>query len=111
LQYKDQMKELAYLNKFFYKYRWRLLPGILFVIISNLFAVLPAQVIRIAFDLVNENIAIFRLFDGFDRQELISKGFWPKFIAIWSNCPAIGPAQRNIFVFYASDHHSDVKTY
>jgi ATP-binding cassette subfamily B protein len=69
------MKELAYLNKFFYKYRWRLLPGVLFVIISNLFAVLPAQVIRIAFDLVNENIALFRLFNGFNRQELISKIF------------------------------------
>jgi ATP-binding cassette subfamily B multidrug efflux pump len=75
LRYKDQMKELAYLNKFFYKYRWRLLPGVLFVIISNLFAVLPAQVIRIAFDLVNENIALFRLFNGFNRQELISKIF------------------------------------
>jgi ATP-binding cassette subfamily B multidrug efflux pump len=75
LQLKDQMKELAYLNKFFYKYRWRLLPGVLFVIISNLFAVLPAQVIRIAFDLVNENIALFRLFNGFNRQELISKIF------------------------------------
>lgn len=65
------MKELAYLNKFFYKYRWRFLPGVLFVIISNLFAVLPAQVIRIAFDLVNENIAIYRLFNGFERQKLI----------------------------------------
>lgn len=75
MQLKYQMKELAYLNKFFYKYRWRLLPGVLFVIISNLFAVLPAQVIRIAFDLVNENIALFRLLNGFNRQELISKIF------------------------------------
>lgn len=75
MQLKNQMKELAYLNKFFFKYRWRLLPGVLFVIISNLFAVLPAQVIRIAFDLVNENIALFRLFNGFNRQELISKIF------------------------------------
>ena len=69
------MKELAYLNKFFYKYRWRLVPGVLFVIISNLFGVLPAQVIRIAFDLVNENISIFRLFNGFDRQQLVYEIF------------------------------------
>ena len=69
------MKELAYLNKFFYKYRWRLVPGILFVIISNLFGVLPAKVIRIAFDLVNENINIFRLFNGFERQELVYEIF------------------------------------
>jgi ATP-binding cassette subfamily B multidrug efflux pump len=69
------MKELAYLNKFFFKYRWKLLPGVIFVIISNFFAVLPAQIIRIAFDLVNENIALYRLFNGFERQEMILKVF------------------------------------
>ena len=69
------MKNLAYLNKFFYKYRWRLLPGIIFVIISNLFAVLPAKVIRLAFDLANENISIFRLFNGFERQDMLNQIF------------------------------------
>lgn len=69
------MKELAYLNKFFYKYRWRFIPGVLFVIISNLFGVLPAQVIRAAFDLVSENIALYRLYNGFDRQSLIADLF------------------------------------
>ena len=69
------MKELAYLNKFFYKYRWRLVPGIAFVIISNLFGVLPARVIRVAFDLVSENISIFRLFNGFERQALVYEIF------------------------------------
>jgi ATP-binding cassette subfamily B protein len=65
------MKSLAYLNKFFYKYRWRLIPGILFVIISNIFGVLTASVIRIAFDLVTENISLYHLFHGFDRQVII----------------------------------------
>jgi ATP-binding cassette subfamily B multidrug efflux pump len=65
------MKDLAYLNKFFYKYRWRLIPGILFVIISNAFGVLPAQVIRVAFDLVTENISTYQLFSGFNRQPAI----------------------------------------
>lgn len=65
------MKHLAYLNKFFYKYRRRLIPGVLFVIISNLFGVLPGKVIRIAFDLVNENISIYRLYDGFEKQQLV----------------------------------------
>ncbi|WP_207423609.1 ABC transporter ATP-binding protein [Desertivirga brevis] len=69
------MKELAHLNKYFYKYRWRLVPGIFFVITSNIFGVLPAQVIRLAFDLVNENISVFRLFTGFDRQQLIYQVF------------------------------------
>jgi ATP-binding cassette subfamily B multidrug efflux pump len=65
------MKDLAYLNKFFYKYRWRLIPGVLFVIISNGFGVLPAQVIRVAFDLVTENISTYQLFSGFHRQPAI----------------------------------------
>lgn len=93
------MKELAYLNKFFYKYRWRLLPGILFVIISNLFAVFPAQVIRMAFDLVNENIAIFRLFDGFNRQELIYKIFGHSLL-FFGIIVLILALLRGIFLFF-----------
>jgi ATP-binding cassette subfamily B multidrug efflux pump len=69
------MKDLAYLNKFFYKYRGMLIPGALFVIISNVFVVLPAQVVRLSFDLVNENISVYRLFEGFERQKLIYELF------------------------------------
>jgi ATP-binding cassette subfamily B protein len=69
------MKDLAYLNKFFYKYRWRLIPGIIFVVISNIFSVLPAQVIRVAFNLVTENIGIYQMFDGFNRQGMIYQIF------------------------------------
>ncbi len=65
------MKHLRYLNKFFYKY-WRyFVPGVIFVIISNIFGVLPAQVIRVAFNLVTENIGVYQLFAGFNRQALI----------------------------------------
>ena len=69
------MKDLAYLNKFFLKYKWRLIPGIIFVIIANLFAVLPAQVIRTTFNLVSENIAIYRLFIDFERQAIVLQLF------------------------------------
>src|SRR3546814_4116340 len=69
------MKDLANLNKYFYKYRWQMIPGVIFVIVSNYFGVLPAQVIRIAFDLVKENISIYRLFDGFERQQLVYEIF------------------------------------
>jgi len=69
------MKYLLYLNKYFYKYRWKLIPGIFFVVASNYFGILPAQVIRIAFDLVKENISLYQLFDGFDRQKEIYQIF------------------------------------
>lgn len=42
--------------------------GVLFMIISNFFAVFPAQVVRYAFNLVKENIEIYRLLNGFETQ-------------------------------------------
>jgi len=33
------MKSLSYLNKYFYKYRWRLLLGFIFLFITNLFSI------------------------------------------------------------------------
>lgn len=65
------MKSLSYLNKFLYKYRWRLIPGTLFVIISNVFGVLVPSIIRVAFDMVAENISLYHLFSGYQRQAII----------------------------------------
>lgn len=62
------MKHLRYLNKYFFKYRWHLLGGIVFVFISNYFRVLQPQMIREALDLVVENIGLYSLYDGFDLQ-------------------------------------------
>lgn len=65
------MKHLLFLNKYFYKYKWWIIPGVFFVIISNIFGVIPAQVIGHAFNLITENIQIYGLFDGFERQQII----------------------------------------
>jgi ATP-binding cassette subfamily B multidrug efflux pump len=65
------MKHLRFLNKFFLKYKWRLIPGIIFVIISNIFGVIPARVIGHAFNLITENIQIYRLFNGFERRAIV----------------------------------------
>ncbi|WP_423149413.1 ABC transporter ATP-binding protein [Rubrolithibacter danxiaensis] len=93
------MKDLAYLNKFFYKYRWRFIPGILFVIISNFFGVLPAQVIRIAFDLVTENISIYHLFDGFDNQGLVYQIFGSSLIFFGITVLVLA-LLRGLFLFF-----------
>ncbi|MBV6652740.1 MAG: hypothetical protein KI786_03240, partial [Mameliella sp.] len=62
------MKQLAYLNKFFLRYKGHFLLGILFVSLSNYFRVLQPQMIRQALDLVVENIGLFGLLDGFELQ-------------------------------------------
>lgn len=62
------MKELKSINKYLWRYKYRLLLGIVFIILSNWFGVFPAQVIRLAFDLVKEQVAIYQSLDGFSRQ-------------------------------------------
>jgi ATP-binding cassette subfamily B multidrug efflux pump len=56
------LKALKHLNKYFYKYRVRFVLGLLFVTASNLFAVFPAQSVRIAIDLVQENLTTYKLY-------------------------------------------------
>lgn len=46
------MKSLAHINKYFLKYKWKLLLGIFFIIISNIFGVFIAPLVRLAFDKV-----------------------------------------------------------
>ena len=62
------LKDLAYINKYFYRYRGRLLLGIIFVSLSNYFRVLQPQMIREALDLVVENISLYGLSQGFSLQ-------------------------------------------
>ncbi|MFT6814804.1 MAG: ATP-binding cassette subfamily B multidrug efflux pump [Sphingobacteriales bacterium] len=62
------MKHLAYLNKYLYKYRGRLLLGVFFICISNIFGLFPPQVIRYALNLIEHNIYLYGLFDGFEQQ-------------------------------------------
>lgn len=63
------MKELAHLNKYLLKYKHLLLLGLLFIIISNIFQILPAQYVRYALDLVIDNLNVYKLFDGQTIQE------------------------------------------
>lgn len=93
------MKDLAFLNRFFYKYRWRFIPGILFVIISNIFGVLPAKVISVAFDLVAENIAIYRLYNGFNRQSVIYDIFGSSLLLFGMLVLALSLV-RGLFLFF-----------
>lgn len=54
------MKSLAHLNKFLLKYKWLLILGMVFIIISNYFAVISPELIRVSFDSV---------FDTFNKME------------------------------------------
>ncbi len=75
------MGHLAALNKYLLKYKWRLLLGLLFVTISNLFAVIPPVVVRQVLDDVTRNIDLYHMMGsgtaatGF-REFLLRSVFW-----------------------------------
>jgi ATP-binding cassette subfamily B protein len=64
------VKELSYLNKYFIKYKSYLLLGIVFVTLSTIFQILPAQLVRYALDLVAENLSIFKSLNGLQLQDI-----------------------------------------
>jgi len=51
------MRPLLKLNPYLAKYRWHLLLGTVFIVLSNLFAVYSPQVVREAIDLIGRGIA------------------------------------------------------
>ncbi|MBN3521509.1 ABC transporter ATP-binding protein [Algoriphagus lutimaris] len=54
------MKPLWRLNKYLYKYKGLLLLGIVFTVISNVFVIIPAQLVRLAIDYVVESFSILK---------------------------------------------------
>lgn len=58
------MKQLAALNKYFIKYKWRLISGLLFVTLSNLFAVVSPVVVRDVLDEVHSGLSSYKLLNG-----------------------------------------------
>ncbi len=53
---KIKVNALKYLNKFFFKYKFLLITGLIFVTMSNLFALYPAEFVRLALDKVLASI-------------------------------------------------------
>jgi ATP-binding cassette subfamily B protein len=62
------MKELKHLNKYLLKYKWHLVFGTVFVIISNAFQIIPALLVRHSIDLVVDNIQVYQSFFNLDLQ-------------------------------------------
>ena len=63
------MKELKHLNKYLVKYKYHLILGILFTIITNIFQIIPARMVRHSLDLIINNISLYRSYQGLDIQD------------------------------------------
>jgi len=93
------MKELAYLNKYLLKYKKHLLLGLLFILISNAFQIMPAQMVRHAINMVTENIGIYRSFNGMANQEEYFNVF-ARGILVFALLIIVMALLRGIFLYF-----------
>lgn len=93
------MKHLAYLNKFFWKYRWRFLLGIIFVGLANWFRVWQPQMIRKALDTVIERVAYYKSHGGIGAHPEAFKELGTQIA--WFGAAVIGLALlMGLFMFF-----------
>jgi ATP-binding cassette, subfamily B, multidrug efflux pump len=93
------MGHLSSLNKYLVKYKWRLLLGLLFVTISNLFAVIPPVVVRNVLDEVQASINSYRLVGGGPLAADFQA--WMVRMVLWNGLLLLGLAlMRGIFMFF-----------
>ncbi len=93
------MSALRYINRYLWKYKYYLLFGTVFTIISNFFLILPAQVVRYAFNLVEDTIDLFFVYQGFEGQQEIYSIFTFS-IFIYGVIILLMALLRGLFLFF-----------
>jgi ATP-binding cassette subfamily B protein len=63
------MRALFTLNPYLWRYRRHLFFGMVFIVLSNLFAVYPAQIVRGAINMVGDVLRFYQQFEGFVLAE------------------------------------------
>ena len=70
------MGSLKHLNQYFFKYKFHLAGGLLFIILSNIFAIYPAQVTRYTIDYLHEAVWLNNQAHGASfKAQLLSQFF------------------------------------
>ena len=93
------MKDLSYLNKYLFKYKYHLLLGTVFIIIANLFGIVPAVMVRYAFDLLQGSYSIYKSFESFELQSNTYE-FFAASILILGLIVFASALLRGVFMFF-----------
>ncbi|MCU0391608.1 MAG: ABC transporter ATP-binding protein/permease [Thermoflexibacter sp.] len=93
------MKDLKYINKYLYHYKSYLIWGTIFVVLANIFGILPAQIVRHSFDLVGSTITIYPLFKGSNSQDVLYQVF-TEVVLIYGTVIVIMALVRGVFLFF-----------
>jgi ATP-binding cassette subfamily B protein len=73
------MGSLKHLNKYFLKYIFHLLGGLIFIVLSNIFAIYPAQVTRFTIDYLHEAVWLNNQAHGAGFKEQLLQQFFEAF--------------------------------
>ncbi len=93
------MKELRYLNKYLLKYKWHLIFGTVFVIISNAFQILPGPLVRDSIDQIVDNIHVYNAFNNVNLQD----NFFQVFafaILVYAGLILLMALLRGVFLYF-----------
>lgn len=93
------MKELRYLNKYLFKYKWHLILGTVFVIISNAFQILPGPLVRNSIDLIVDNIQVYNSLDTLDLQQDFFQVF-ASAILVYAMLILLMALLRGVFLYF-----------
>jgi len=93
------MKELSYLNKYLWKYKWHLFWGLIFILISNVFQIVPGAMVRRSIDLVMDNITVYRSFGKSQAQDAFFDVF-AKGILIFAVLILLMALLRGLFLYF-----------
>ena len=92
------MKSLWRINKYLYKYKGLILLGVVFTVISNVFVIVPAQLVRIAIDYVVESFALYRPLMQGGMGEIARENFL-QFVLIFGVLILVMALLRGFFLF------------
>lgn len=93
------MKELQYINRYLLKYKRYLIWGLVFVIISNAFQILPGALVRYSIDLVINNIKAFKELP----KDSVPTDFFTEFtkgILLYATLILVVALLRGLFLYY-----------
>ncbi|SES72145.1 ABC transporter ATP-binding protein [Hymenobacter actinosclerus] len=93
------MPALTATNKYLLRYKWHFLGGVLFVGLSTLLAIFPAQIVRYAFDLVGEGIDLYHLYGGTRAQTQVYELFGRN-VLLYGVLILLMALLRGVFLFF-----------
>jgi len=87
------LKDLSYLNKYLLKYKYYYTIGVIFILISTVFAVIPATLIRETFNLIESG------YSQYENDEILIKSKILKDVLFYSSGIILAAVVRGFFMY------------